>query len=183
VLALMLTCLIMGTQTVYAFSWQDVINVVHRSTLSITDAGISLMMSTLGYSTDQWSLAGSSDTAAADNQPVRSNTYKDRAGDILTLQFCGNMNYNSTLQSVCTSAPNKCGMTGSGFITDHYDYYTGALQKESHTPSTAQPPSDSLCPPACTPATICRSDGNLYNTCTNALVQSCAAWPEPCVRV
>ena len=36
-------------------------------------------------------------------------------------------------------------------------------------------PSDSICLPKCTPQTVCRSDGNLYDSCSNALIQTCAA--------
>ena len=46
---------------------------------------------------------------------------------------------------------------------------------EVYTPCTAQTPTDSLCAPACTPQSVCHADGNLYDSCTGALVKSCAA--------
>ena len=107
-----------------------------------------------------------------------NNVYVDSSGDTVTIQICQNGAYVATKQTVCQSSSNSCGMTGSGFVTQ---VLSGERQVgNSQSACSAQKPSDSLCQnPVCTPYYICSTDGNVHNSCTNALVQTC---PNGCAN-
>jgi len=172
-----------GLITLIAVAVIGVGGVVHAQLVSTDTLGgmYSWLENNLNYiygnvvNNSQWHQTGS--YGASDwEHPTVVNTYTDSTGDVLTLYFCENNSYADTTQSVCTSAPNACGARGTGFITDHHFHNAnGIITDETHTPCTAQTPPDSICAPACTPATICRADGNLYDSCTGALVKSCAS--------
>lgn len=70
-------------------------------------------------------------------------TYKDAAGNTLTIDYCDNGAYVAVKQTVCTSVANSCGMTGTGFVTevDSHERQVG----NSTSACSAETPSDSLC--------------------------------------
>jgi hypothetical protein len=154
--------------------------VAHADWWSYMSQNLQSMMSGLfGLSSGQWTETKTWYTppgAAQNEHGFVSNQYVDSAGDIVTLSLCDNGDSWKDMQKVCVSSPNSCGAAGTGFINsrDLYDNQ-GYFKQHTESPCTAQTPSDSLCRPKCTPQTICRADGNLYDSCTNALIQSCAA--------
>jgi len=69
--------------------------------------------------------------------------YSNAQGDTLVIEYCVNGAYVATEETPCTSPPNSCGMTGTGFITtvvSHNDV------GNSQSACSAVTPSDSLCP-------------------------------------
>lgn len=86
-------------------------------------------------------------------------TYVNAQGSTLTIAYCDNGAYVVTVDTVCSSAPNQCGMVGSGFSSS---VYSAEPQVQSRSAScTAQTPSNSFCNGSNPPTT-------LPNTRTNA---------------
>lgn len=134
-------------------------------------SAIASVMEVFGYSQSQWQETGSTyyQSGYGDaNHAYLSQTFKDSAGNVLTIEYCLNAYFSRITQTACTSAPNKCGMTGTGFITDNYWYSPGNWSGHLgyHEDCTARVPSDSLCPATNTNNTN-NNNANLNNSNNN----------------
>lgn len=130
-------------------------------------------------------------------------TYTDANGDTMTLAQCSNGYYGKQTQTVCASAPNACGMTGSGFVAEFYSYDPhGKLSSHTVSPCSALTPANSLCgstnpggtsgtgagshagtatvtpvTTTCTPHDVCSGNSVMHVNadCSQTLVRSCVA--------
>lgn len=101
----------------------------------------------LGYDANSWNLVSVTLTKAAnDHKAVANGSFTDSAGDILYTSMCANDYYSQTLKKVCSSAPNACGMRGTGFTTEYHGYKpNGSITNQSSSACSAVQPPDSLC--------------------------------------
>lgn len=175
-----------------------------QAVAQMIDAQINNVAKKFNIDLSQWT-----QTSATQGNYIESNdkgtlaTYTDANGDILTLAQCANGYYGKQLQTVCTSAPNACGMTGSGFVTEFINYDPrGHLASDTTSPCSAVTPANSLCgstnpgatsgtgagshsgtatvtPTArtCTPHDVCSGNDVMHVNadCSQALVRSCVA--------
>jgi hypothetical protein len=108
--------------------------------------------------------------------------FKNANGDLLTVDLCNNGANVETIQKMCVSSPNACGMVGTGFTTQVIS--RGETQiRNSVSPCSAKTPSDSLCTstsipiPAsqqnsCVATNVC-SGSDIVNSCTGSVIGSC----------
>ena len=102
----------------------------------------------LGFNSQDWTLV----SAVVKPEPTHGHMsayvqFQNDAGDIINTYYCANSDYSATLQEVCTSDPNMCGMRNTGFRTIYMNQNSKTVGACS-----AQKPLDSVCPPAPTPS-------------------------------
>lgn len=105
---------------------------------------VSSIASSLGFtSADQTSLTSGGYKYNTSHGGLNAE-YVNSQGDTLDIVYCDNGANVETETSVCSSAPNACGMVGTGFSITTISH-EGQVQSSSQ-PCNAKVPSNNLCP-------------------------------------
>ena len=155
-------------------------------------AKLNAIASSLGFSTET-SISVGQYTYNTSHTGLNA-VYTDPNGNTLTIEYCVNGAYVATEQMVCSSAPNACGMVGTGFITKVIS--NERQVSSSQTACTARTVSNSLCSASggagsgsgsgtttsvtttnkCISAHLCNAANTaVIDSCTNSVLDDCGS--------